>query len=135
VKIIRLICLTFLLMLTSCSLLAQTPPDSVVQMAITQQLMQSQQSIAQDLGLELPTVPTANFKLESVNISNRQKINDPNLLANPNVTEAYKVSGTFFARLLDSNDRNGNQDTPFELYLGTDTADESDVETWFLMRP
>jgi len=79
-------------------------------------------------------VPTANFKLESINISNRQKVTDAALLANPTVTEAYKVSGTFLATLIESGDRSNIKDTPFELYLGTDTTDESDVQTWFLLR-
>ena len=134
-KILRLVCLAFLLMLTSCGLLAKMPPDQAVRIAITQQLTRSQQSLAQDLGLNETTKPDTNFKLEKVEVSSRQPITDAELLANSNVTEAYRVRGTFSAKLTGSSNRNQSTDTPFELYLGTDTTDENEVQTWFVIRP
>lgn len=133
-RILRLVCLAFLLMLTSCSLLSATPPDQAVRMAIAQQLTQTQQSIAKDLGLS-PNEASADFKIENVDVFERQKVTDDQLLSHPSVTEAYKVRGTFKAKLAGSKGRNSSTDAPFELYLGTDTTDDSDVQTWFLMRP
>ncbi|MEL6816097.1 MAG: hypothetical protein AAFP03_15010 [Cyanobacteria bacterium J06598_3] len=142
-KMIRLMCLSLLLLLTSCSTLnrvfTQTPPDQAVELAIANQLSHTQQSLAQNLGLldnnTLPSSLKPNFKIEKVNIQKREKLTEPDRLNYPQVDEIYRVSGTFEASL-NAPDYEATKSL-FEVYLGseeTDPAVERDVDTWFLLQ-
>ncbi|MGB7488360.1 MAG: hypothetical protein WA901_19360, partial [Phormidesmis sp.] len=54
-KIIKLVCLSLLLLLTSglsgCGVFPNTPPDKAIELAIAHQLARTQQTIARDLGI------------------------------------------------------------------------------------
>ncbi len=163
-KVIRLICLSLLLLLTSgltgCGVFNKTPPDKAVELAIAHQLSQTQQTLAHDLGLLtdkptanlsqagvpefnvlVPNFPTPNFKIEKVNIQKREKVTaskplprDQNNRAYYN--EVYSVKGTFEASL---DDRYRAVEGPFEVRLGTDTASEgaseASMQTWYVIEP
>ena len=128
---LRIICLAALLLLTSCGVLAQTPPDQVVKLAIAQTLTNQQQAIAQALNL---SDSKPNFKIDKIDIKRREKISSTDFKQYPG--EVYRVRGTFNTTLrgptkssqLESNN-------PFDLYLSTDPEDTSETQTWFLLKP
>lgn len=127
---LRLILLAALLLLTSCGILAQTPPDKVVKLAIAQTLTNTQQTLAKDLSLN---APKPNFKLKKFTVKSREKVNDPAFKQYPG--EVYRVRGTFDATLASSAQTSSQADNPFDLYLNTDTQETDEVETWFLIEP
>ena len=128
---LRAICLAILLLLTSCNVLAQTPPDKVVRLAIAQTLTTQQQAIAQDLDL---TVSKPNFKIEKITVKNRQKITTSDFKQYPG--EVYRVRGTFDTTLKSTSQSSQLEaNNPFDLYLSTDPEDTSETQTWFLIHP
>ena len=128
---LRTICLALLLLLTSCGVLAQTPPDRAVELAIAQTLTNQQQDIAQALNLE---ASKPNFKIEKIDIQSRQKLTSPDFRKYPG--EVYKVRGTFKATLKSATLPNQtNTHSPFELYLSTDPQNPSETQTWYLLHP
>ncbi len=128
---LRIICLAMLLLLTSCGVLAQTPPDQVVKLAIAQTLTNQQQAIAQALNL---SASKPNFKIEKIAVKNRQKINAPDFKQYPG--EVYRVSGTFDTKLQGpAKSSQLEPNNPFDLYLSTDPQDTSETQTWFLLKP
>ncbi len=144
-KIIRFVCLSLLLLLTGslmgCSVFTKTPPDEAVKLAIAQQLAHTQQAIAQDLGSLSDASALSslkpNFKIEKINVQNRTKVPESEQFLRSKsdrvfYNEAYSVKGTFEASL---DNRYQAVEGPFELYLGTNTVDESDVQTWYLIEP
>mgnify|MGYP001030652446 FL=1 len=147
-KVIKLICLSLLLLLTSslsgCGVFTKTPPDKAVELAIAHQLARTQQTIARDLGIltdsttlsdREPNFSKPNFKIEKVSVQNREKITESKTLPRSEnnsifYNEVYRVKGTFEASL---EDRYPAVEGPFEVRLGTDTTDEADVQTWYLI--
>lgn len=127
---LRLILLVALLLLTSCGILPQTPPDQVVKLAIAQTLTNTQQTLAQDLNLN---APKPNFKLKKFTVKSRENVKDPAFRQYPG--EVYRVRGTFDITLASSAQTSSQTDNPFDLYLSTDTKETDDVETWFLIDP
>ncbi|MEL6492662.1 MAG: hypothetical protein AAFQ95_22155 [Cyanobacteria bacterium J06621_3] len=144
-KILKLMCcLTLLLLLTSCGVLTQRPPDQAVKLAITQQLTNVQQSIAKDLRISNKGNATRpNFEIEKVTVRSRQKLKASDALmrqySDQNMTELYRVQGTFNAMIIGSSAQKIRQEGPFEVYLGTDAVPDTEepeaVETWFLIQP
>lgn len=131
---LRLILLAALLLLTSCGILAQTPPDKVVRLAIAQTLTHTQQTLAQDLNL---SAPKPNFKLKKITVNSREKVNGSAYQQYPG--EVYRVRGTFDAtlsgQLSGQSQTSAQTDNPFDLYLSTDPNDTDEFETWFLINP
>lgn len=128
---LRIICLAVLLLLTSCGVLAQTPPDQAVKLAIAQTLTNQQQAIAQTLNL---SASKPNFKIEKIDIKNRQKITSPDFKQYPG--EVYRIRGTFDTTLRGpAKSPQLEPNNPFDLYLSTDPQDTSEIETWFLIYP
>ncbi|MEL6160687.1 MAG: hypothetical protein AAFR18_15875 [Cyanobacteria bacterium J06627_32] len=138
-KVFRLICIALLLLLTGCGVFAKTPPEQAVRLAIAQQLTQTQQTIAENLGTFTANTPSEslkpNFKIEKISIKSREKLTATPLLRHPNLSEVYKVTGTYWATLTEQSSQKAQQDTPFDLLLGTDTAEEDEVQTWYLIQP
>lgn len=140
-------CLALLLLLTSCSLLAQTPPERAVELAITQQLSRTQQTLAQNLGMlaqqNLEKGVKPNFKIDSITVQRREQVTDLNQFEQSNigqtVNEVYKVSGTFDATLATDNLKKQQKDSPFEVFLGREVKEEdpgnNPVETWYFIQP
>ncbi|MGB3670726.1 MAG: hypothetical protein WA984_11475 [Phormidesmis sp.] len=147
-KIIKLVCLSLLLLLTSglsgCGVFTKTPPDKAIELAIAHQLALTQQTIARDLGILAdsaapgglkPDFFKPNFKVEKVSVQNREKVTEfkPLPRGEKNSTfynEVYRIKGTFEASL---EDRYPAVEGAFEVRLGTDTTDEADVKTWYLI--
>ncbi len=139
-KIAKLMCIALLLLLVSCGVLSQNPPPEAVELAITQQLMHKQQSIAQTLERSSHANPVANlepsFEIEDISVSSRTKVTDSEQLSRPEINEVYKVNGTFKAKLKAPGYPESS--SPFEVYLGTNTLADppaDGVETWFLIQP
>lgn len=138
------LCLASLIMLMcglgGCGVLSQTPPDAAVELALTKQLMQTQESLQQFLGLEGDRT-TPNFKIDSIDVQSRTKVRDvaqslqvqQAVIDEAGIDEVYKVKGTFRAKLKASGYDDAQPSSPFEVYLGTNTAEESEVETWYLV--
>ena len=125
------ICLAILLLLTSCSVLAQTPPDKVIRLAIAQTLTTQQQAIAQDLNF---TISKPNFKIEKITVKNRQKITASDFKQYSG--EVYRVRGTFDTTLKSTKKPPQiKPNNPFDLYLSADPQDTSETQTWFLIHP
>ena len=130
-KMLRTICLVLLLLLSSCGVLAQTPPEQAVRLAIAQNLTVQQQDIADALNLA-PSKP--NFKIEKIDIKSRQKMAEPAFKQYPG--EVYRVRGTFSAALKGTAKASQVEtDAPFDIYLSTDSQDTSETETWYLLHP
>jgi len=144
-KILRLMCLALLLLLTSCSLLTQTPPDQAVKLAITQQLIRAQKSISQNLGITDQQASgntiKPNFKIDGVTIQSRNRVVDFSQLNYPDldqiVDEVYKVNGKFDATLTSENANRQQKDSRFEVLLGRKTTqgnqEANPIETWYFV--
>ena len=146
-KMWRWMCIAGLMLLTSCGLLTQTPPDAAVELAIVQQLTQTQQSLSEALGVNsVASTLTPNFKVESITVQNRTKLTKADIARSPGidqrisqseVNEVYRVSGTFRARLKVPGYDKTQPSSPFELYLGTYAVEPGDadgeVETWYFI--
>lgn len=143
-----LVCLAaLLLLLTSCGVLAKTPPDQAIRLAVSQTLTKTQDSLAQELGLSNRLESVPNFKISQLKIASREKLEADEMksaaLSEAALDEVYRVRGTFRATLTithASKDNNHFQQTsPFEVYLGTNTVAAEDtaeaIETWFLVQP
>ena len=124
---LRFILLATLLLLTGCGVLAQTPPDQAVKLAIAQTLANTQQSLAQDLQLD---AAKPNFKIKKITVKSRQQVNQPEFKQYPG--DVYRVRGTFDATL---NQSESSQSNPFDLYLSSDTQETDKIETWYLIHP
>jgi len=146
-KKIGLICFAlFLTLLTSCGVLAQTPPNQIVWEAITQQQTDMQIAITQDLGLSTETDLIPDFEVGKVAIESREKLSDPALRkqATSNgayISGLYKVVGTYSATLT-KGEQTTEETNPFEVYLGNrpksmrSTVSAADAtETWYLLSP
>ena len=146
-KKLKVVCLALMLtVLTSCGVLAQTPPDKTVWLAITQQQLDMQFAVARGLNLSTQLAPIPDFHVGKVAIESREKLSDPVLkkqaVANGAYIDGlYKVVGTYDATLT-KGDESITQNNPFEVYLGnrpksmrsTVSAAEA-AETWFLLSP
>lgn len=143
-----LVCLAaLLLLLTSCGVLAKTPPDQAIKLAVSQTLAKTQDNLAQELGLRNQEERAPNFKISQLKVASREKLTaDDMTLASLNeasLDEVYRVRGTFRATLTTSRSLKDNgrfqQTSPFEVYLGTNTVTEQEtteaIETWFLVQP
>ncbi|MGB3292738.1 MAG: hypothetical protein WBB01_07130 [Phormidesmis sp.] len=131
---IKLACLTLLLVvLTGCGVLSQTPPNQAVKLALAQQLTNTQQTLAQDLGIFANDL-VPNFKIDRLTVDSRQKLAKSSLQRDDIPGDAYRVRGTFEATLIGSS-RQIQQSSPFEIYLGADPNGDSETQTWFLFRP
>lgn len=139
-------CLSLLLLLlTSCSLLAQTPPDKAVELAIARQLSYTQQTLAQSLGVldkqALKSSINPNFKIDSITVQSRDKITDLSSLGRKNlsqtVSEVYRVRGKFDTTLTASSLQKKQKGSPFEVLLGKaaaeTNADSNPIETWYFI--
>ena len=137
-KVIRLMCLALLLLLTGCGIFSKTPPEQAIRIAIEQQLTQTQQSLAQELGLTPRQSAdenfTPNFQVKQIKVARREKTNSPRPLNNSSLSEIYKVSGTFDAILTTPTGRTSQPDSPFEMYLATDPTQTEAVKTWFVIQ-
>ncbi|MEM9946021.1 MAG: hypothetical protein AAF810_08150 [Cyanobacteria bacterium P01_D01_bin.36] len=135
-----------LTVLTSCGMISQMPPDRTVWLAITQQQIDMQTSVAKSLDLATQVEPIPDFKVGRVAIESREKLLDSALkkqaVANGAYIDGlYKVVGTYDATLT-KGDESITQNNPFEVYLGnrpksmrsTVSAAEA-AETWFLLSP
>ena len=131
---IRLLVLSALILVTNllsgCSVLAQTPPDQAVRLAIAQTLTVEQQNITNALDLE-PSKPS--FKIEKIDIQSRQKITEPAFKPYPG--EVYRVRGTFDAALKGAAKSLQVESAPFDIYLSSDPQDTEETETWYLLHP
>lgn len=116
-------CLALVLtLLTSCGLLAQQPPEQAVRLAVIQQLSHAQQSIAQTLGAPNELTPSLtlkpNFRIDKLDIASREKVSEKRFQQPGYPSDIYKVSGTLSTTLTAAN-RKIQQNSPFEVYLGT----------------
>ncbi|MEM9949118.1 MAG: hypothetical protein AAF810_24050 [Cyanobacteria bacterium P01_D01_bin.36] len=145
-KIVRLMCLALLLLLTSCSLLPQTPPDAAVELAIAHHLSQTQHSLAQDLGIlneQTATKLKPNFTIDNIAVKSRQKVTNSSLSTEQalgsRIGEIYKVRGSFDATLTAKDFQKKQKNSTFEVLLGrnaTETEENSgSVQTWYLIEP
>ncbi len=133
-KRLKLVCLALLLIvLTGCGVLSQTPPDQAVKLALAQQLTNTQQAIAQDLGIT-PSDSPPNFKIDQLTVTSRQKLAKSSLQRDDIPGDAYRVRGTFEATLTGAN-RQIQQSSPFDLYLSADLETDSETQTWFFFQP
>ncbi|WP_227499987.1 hypothetical protein [Synechococcus sp. PCC 7335] len=139
-RALRLLCLVCLLLstsyLTGCSTLAQVPPDQAIRLAITQQLSQTQQAIANDLGLIEDADSDSlqpNFKLEKVIVSSREKVGNFESAKHRGIQDVYRVRGSFEAKLTHPIAQQSQTQSPFDLYLGTNPTEADGPETWFLL--
>ncbi|MGC1307077.1 MAG: hypothetical protein WA885_07600 [Phormidesmis sp.] len=130
-RMLRLLCLACLLLLTGCGVLAQMPPDQAVRLAIAQQLTDTQQTLATELGIPNPK---PNFQVKKLDVRSRQKLTEPAYQRYPG--EVYRVRGTFEAVLTSPEKKEKiEQESPFEVYLSINPQDDSEIETWFFIRP
>lgn len=90
-------------------------------MAIAAQLAETQQSLAQQLGLPITEAP--NFTIDQVQVQDREQFQNGSDLT-------YHLRGTF-AATLQVRDRQVKQDSPFEVYLRPMPEDQE--QTWMLM--
>ncbi|MEO0806317.1 MAG: hypothetical protein AAFY33_08430 [Cyanobacteria bacterium J06643_4] len=138
-RVIKLLCIGLLLLLSGCGVFAQTPPESAIRLAIAQQLTHMQQGLSKDLGLTQKSRPAnrfePNFKVDKVYIQRRDKVTNSRILGRESIDEAYRVQGTFDATLLGPSKQKFQQNSSFDLLLGTDSEDVSEVKTWFLLQP
>lgn len=138
-RVIKLVCIGLLLLLSGCGVFAQTPPESAIRLALTQQLTHMQQGLAKDLGLTQKSRPAnglePNFKVEKVYVQRRDKVTDSRFLDRASIDEAYRVQGTFDTTLIGPSKQKTQQNSSFDLLLGTDSKDVSAVKTWFLLQP
>lgn len=148
------ILLTFV---TSCGTLAQQPPTEAVRLAVSQQMANAQQAIAQGLGMSggISSQPKPNFTLDKLDIKSRERLSAKSFQSKGYPSELYKVTGTLTTTLAASNHKI-QQNAPFEVYLGTTPKEtnaqtdnnsenspkdgskdgpESDIETWFMISP
>lgn len=133
-KKLKLACLALLLIvLTGCGVLSQTPPDQAVKLALSQQLTNTQQAIAQDLGITTSNA-VPNFKIDQLNVTSRQKLAKSSLQRDDIPGDAYRVRGTFETTLTGAN-RQIQQSSPFDIYLSADLEDDSETQTWFFFKP
>ena len=133
-KRLRLACLILLMIvLTSCGVLSQTPPTQAIKLALAQQLTDTQQTLARDLGVaDSPSAP--NFKINRITVDSRKKLDKSRLQREDIPGDAYRVRGTFEATLTGAN-RRIQQSSPFEIYLSADLEDDSETQTWFFFQP
>ncbi len=142
-KMFRVLCLALLLLLTGCGVLNQVPPNQAVKLAIAQQLTNTQQSIAQNLGMLSESEIKPNFTVNRLSVESREKLSGPQRVSaavSPHryPGDLYRVRGTFEATLRAPNRKiqtKIQRSSAFEVYLSTDPQDTSEVETWFLVRP
>jgi hypothetical protein len=148
-KMLKVLGVTLLLLtslLTSCGVLHKMPPDQAVKLAIVRQLTDTQQAIAQDLGIQsgtqsgtqsgLPDKPgfKPNFKIDQMTIQSREKLTQQPVQQGPITGDIYRVRGTFSATLATPG-RPVKQSSPFDIYLSTNPQDDSaEVKTWFLVK-
>ena len=132
-KRLRLACLILLMIvLTSCGVLSQTPPTQAIKLALAQQLTDTQQTLARDLGVaDSPSAP--NFKINRITVDSRKKLDKSRLQREDIPGDAYRVRGTFEATLTGAN-RRIQQSSPFEIYLSADLEDDSETQTWFFFQ-
>ncbi|MEM9091111.1 MAG: hypothetical protein AAGC93_20495 [Cyanobacteria bacterium P01_F01_bin.53] len=138
---------TLLLLMTSCGVLAKTPPDQAIKLAVSQTLAKTQENLAQELGLRNQVERTPNFKISQLKVDSREKLTADDVrlafLNGVSVDEVYRVRGTFRATLTTTRSSKDNsrlqQTSPFEIYLGTNKITEQEpteaIETWFLVQP
>ena len=135
-----------LIILTSCGMLAQVPPDKAVFQAIAQQQIDMQSAVAKGLEMSAGTGVIPDFKVGKVAIESREKLLDPEIKKQAAshgayINELYKVTGTYEASLK-KGDQTITQNNPFEVYLGnrpksmrsTVSAAEA-AEKWYLLSP
>ncbi|MEM8502646.1 MAG: hypothetical protein AAF716_05775 [Cyanobacteria bacterium P01_D01_bin.1] len=141
-RLLFLVCLLlFTGLLSGCSAFTQVPPDQVVRMAITRQLSHTQQTIAQDLGLLVSADNEElkpNFRIDKITVETREKVTNSEVgrsevVQNQNIKEIYRVRGSFEAKLTGSKTKQPPISSPFDLYLGTNSNEADDLETWFLL--
>jgi hypothetical protein len=145
-KMFRVLCLALLLLLTSCGVLQPMPPNQAVKLAITRQLTDTQQAIAQELGIPSSTQLNPkdgpidksgfkpNFKIDQLTIQSREKLNKQPVPQGQITGDVYRVRGTFSATLA-APGHPVKQSSPFDIYLSTDPQDDSsEVKTWFLIK-
>jgi len=144
---LKIVCLALILIvLTSCGVLAQTPSDRTVLLAIVQQQTEMQAAVARGLNLSAQTVPIPDFQVGKVSVESREKLSDlamkkQAIAHGAYIDGLYKVVGTYDATLTKGNET-VEQSSPFEVYLGnrpksmrsTVSAAEA-AETWFLLSP
>ena len=152
-KTLKLLCCALMLMLlTSCGILAQVPPDEAVFQAIIQQQIDMQSAVAEGLNMSagangspvISAIP--DFEVDKVFIESREKITDSDMKKRAAahgayVNELYRVTGTYDATLT-KGDQTITQNNPFEVYLGnrpksmrsTVSAAEA-AEMWYLLSP
>ena len=120
IKKLRIVCLVLILtVLTSCGMISQMPPDRTVWLAITQQQIDMQTSVAKSLDLATQVEPIPDFKVGRVAIESREKLLDSALkkqaVANGAYIDGlYKVVGTYDATLT-KGDESITQNNPFEV--------------------
>ncbi len=137
-KKLQLVCIALLfLLLTSCGVLNQVPPDQAVRLAIAQQQANIRQEIANGLGLSAQASPALKFKIDKLTVASRQKLTGSTLSKPGYPDSLYKVRGTFDA-ILSNPEQTVREESSFEVYLGTnsqgkgsDKSDVDDVETWY----
>jgi len=146
-KKLRLLCFALVLtVLTSCGILSQVPPNTVVFQAITQQQVDMQSAVAKGLEISVETGTIPDFKVGKVSIENREKLSDSGIKKTAAsygayINELYKVTGTYDATLTKGG-QTIKQNSPFEVYLGnrqksmrsTVSAAEA-AEQWYLLSP
>ncbi len=144
-----------LTLLTSCGILSQQPPNQAVRLAVSQQLSNLQNNIAQGLGIDEPAL-NPNFKIDKLEITSREKVSNPRFQQKGYPSDIYKVRGTVETTLTAAS-RKIQQTSPFEIYLGTnalkkaakkseqqnenrskdqsENEPENKPETWYLIAP
>ena len=133
-KRFKVVCFSLLLiLLTSCGVLSQTPPTQAIKLALAQQLTDTQQTLARDLGVADSTL-APNFKIGRITVDSRQKLDKSSLRRDDIPGDAYRVRGTFEATFTGSN-RQIRQSSPFEIYLSADLENDSETQTWFFFQP
>ncbi len=139
-KRLQLACIALLfLLLAGCGVLNQTPPNRAIELAIAQQQTNVQQAIAQGLGIPPETATKPNFKINQINVKSRQKISVPAVQQRGYPNSLYKVNGTFEA-ILSNPEQTIRQESPFEVYLGTNDLENTSAEPqteqiWYLIPP
>ncbi|MEO0886337.1 MAG: hypothetical protein AAFY54_10410 [Cyanobacteria bacterium J06648_10] len=127
-------------------MLAQTPSDSTVFRAITQQQIYMQAAVAKGLNVSTETGVIPDFQVGKVFIESREKLSDPEIKKQAAahgayINDLYKVTGTYDATLT-KGEQTIEQNSPFEVYLGnrpksmrsTVSAAEA-AELWYLLSP
>ena len=141
-KKLQLVCIALLfLLLTSCGVLNQVPPDQAIRLAIAQQQTNIRQEISNGLGLSTQANSTLKFKIDKLTVASRQKLTGSTLSKPGYPDSLYKVRGTFDA-ILANPAQAIRQKSPFEIYLGTNSqnkeaekSEANSVETWYLIAP